>query len=333
MGSEKIAPAQAQRHAVAFTSGREADRRVAGVAAAARIVHTLAQAGAGETWLTIGDGAPLAPATLQDIERLRGMTEVRIVAPAEAPADLEATPAPALSAMAILRATAKPGDGIVSRFFNRPISQRISWAVLAMPGARPIHATIASAVFALILFWGMLAGGKTGLILGGILFQAASIIDGVDGEMARATFRATDFGKTLDSAVDMATNFLFLLGLTVHLGRHGSYVVLWAGLWSLSIMVVGGILVGVRSRAGGAPLSFDLLKRSGRIRGPVDLIFWVMQTLTSRDCYAFLFMVLIIAGLAAEALMVGALVGTIWMLYVFAALLLPRPSVGFRGAA
>jgi phosphatidylglycerophosphate synthase len=238
-----------------------------------------------------------------------------------------------MDAMTILRATAKPGDGIVSRYLNRPISQRISWVVLAIKGARPIHATVASAVFALILFWGMLAGGKAGLILGGILFQAASVIDGVDGEMARATFRATDFGKTLDSAVDMATNFLFLLGLTLHLGRHGSHVVLWSGLWCLAIMVVGGILVGSRSRVGGAPLTFDLLKRSGPVRGPVDLIFWVMQALTSRDCFAFLFMVLIIAGLAAEALMIGALIGTLWMLYVFTTLVLPRSSAGFRGAA
>src|SRR5690349_3064183 len=86
MGSEKSAPAQAQRHAVAFATGREADRRVAGVAAAARIVRGLAEAGAGETWLTIGDGAPLAAATLADIARLRGMTEVWIVAPGGAPA-------------------------------------------------------------------------------------------------------------------------------------------------------------------------------------------------------------------------------------------------------
>src|SRR5437763_7771900 len=126
----------------------------------------------------------------------------------------------------------------------------------------------------------MLAGGKTGLILGAILFQAASVIDGVDGEMARATFRASDLGRTLDSTVDMGTNLLFLLGLTIHLGRHGPPIVLWAGLWSLSIMVVGGLLVGMRSRAGGAPLSFDLLKRSHRIRGAGDMVFWVMQTLT-----------------------------------------------------
>jgi CDP-L-myo-inositol myo-inositolphosphotransferase len=333
MGSEKSAPIEAQRHAVAFASGREADRRVAGVAAAARVVRSLAEAGAGETWLTIGDGAPLAPATLEDIERLRGMTEVRIALPEEAPADLPQVLAPAMSATAILRGTAKPSDGIVSRYFNRPISQRISWVLLGIPGTRPIHATIASGVFAFILFWGMLTSGKAGLILGGLLFQAASVIDGVDGEMARATFRASDWGKTLDSAVDMITNFLFLLGLTIHLGRHGPPVVLWAGLWSLSIMVIGGLLVGLRSRSGGAPLSFDVLKRSVRVRGPVDLIFWVMQTLTSRDCFAFLFMILIILGLAQQALLIGALIGTIWMLYVLVSLVLPRSSAVFRGAA
>ena len=171
------------------------------------------------------------------------------------------------------------------------------------------------------------------MIVGALLFQAAPVLEGVEGEMARASFRASDFGKSLDSALDMATNFLFLLGLTLHLGRHGSHVVLWSGLWTLSIMVVGAILVGVRSRVGGAPLSFDLLKRSGPVRGLVDLIFWVMQALTSRDCFAFLFMVLIILGVASEALVFSAFVATVWMLYVFVTLVLPRSGAGFRGAA
>jgi CDP-L-myo-inositol myo-inositolphosphotransferase len=333
MGSEKSAPAQMQRHAIRFSAGREADRRVAGVAAAARVVHDLAQSGAGEIWLTIGDGRPLAPATLQDIDRLRGMMQVLVVAPGEEPSDLPAIPAPAMDAMTILRGTAKPGDGIVSRYFNRPISQRISWVVLAIPAARPIHATVVAALFALVMFFGMLEGGKGGLILGGILFQAASVIDGVDGEMARATFRATDFGKSLDSAIDMATNFLFVLALTLHLGRHGGHFPHWIGFWSIGLMVTGAVLIGWRTRAGGAPLSFDLLKRSGPVRNVVDLIYWAVQTLTGRDVFAFLFMVLIIAGLAQVALSIFATVGTIWFLYVFISLFLPRSSAGFRGAA
>jgi len=333
MGSEKSASSQAQLHAVAFATGRDADRRIAGVAAAARVVHGLAAAGGGEAWLAIGDGRPLARATLDDIERLRGATEVRIVEPAGVPADIPLNPAPVMDAMTILRGTAKPTDGIVSRYFNRPISQRISWVVLAIPGARPIHATIASALFALVMFWGVLEGGKIWLILGGILFHAASVIDGVDGEMARATFRATDFGKTLDSAVDMATNFLFVLALTLHLGRHGPQYIHWLGFWSIGLMVTGAVLIGWRARAGGAPLSFDLLKRSGPVRNIVDLIYWAVQALTGRDVFAFLFMVLIILGLAHVGLMIFASVGTVWILYVFVSLVLPRSVVGFRGAA
>ena len=333
MGSEKSAPAEERRTAIAFPSGREADRRVAGVAAAARIVHSLAESGTGAIWLTIGDEAVLSAATLADIERLRGAAEVRIVPAGQAPDDLVLWPAPRLNAMDILRATTKPGDGLVSRWFNRPISQRISWLVLLIPGARPIHATIASAAFAVVMFFGMLGGGKAGLMLGGFLFQAASVLDGVDGEMARATYRSTDFGKTLDSALDMATNFLFVLALTIHLGRHGPHHIAWLGYWSLGLMATGAVLIGWRTRAGGAPLSFDLLKRSGPIRNPFDLAFWTVQTLSSRDCFAFLFMILIILGLAHVALGIFASVGTIWILYVVGTLLLPGQRAGYRGAA
>jgi phosphatidylglycerophosphate synthase len=151
--------------------------------------------------------------------------------------------------------------------------------------------------------------------------------------MARATFRATDFGKSLDSAIDMATNFLFVLAFTLHLGRHGPPYIHWLGFWSIGLMVTGAVLIGWRTRAGGAPLSFDLLKRSGPIRNLVDLIYWAVQTLTGRDVFAFLFMVLIIVGLAHVALMIFAFVGTVWILYVFLTLFLPRASAGFRGAA
>jgi hypothetical protein len=65
----------------------------------------------------------------------------------------------------------------------------------------------------------------------------------------------------------------------------------------------------------------------------VDLIYWAVQTLTGRDVFAFLFMVLIIVGLAHVALMIFAFVGTVWILYVFLTLFLPRASAGFRGAA
>ena len=58
-----------------------------------------------------------------------------------------------------------------------------------------------------------------------------------------------------------------------------------------------------------------------------------MQTLTGRDCFAFLFMVLILAGLERIALShLSRASATLWFLYVLidAASALPR---AFRGAA
>ncbi|HVQ09302.1 MAG TPA: CDP-alcohol phosphatidyltransferase family protein [Allosphingosinicella sp.] len=309
----------------AFASAAAADRRIAGVAAAARAVRALADSGASAIRLAIGDGAPLAPATIADIDRLRGAAPVTVAR--------DEGPPPVLpTAWEIVRATGKPSDGLVSRWLNRPISQRITYALLAIPALRPIHVTIFNAMLATIMFAVLLAGGHVGLLAGGLLFHAASVIDGVDGEMARATFRASASGATLDSVVDIATNLLFVFALTVNLALRDHDAIGWIGGWAVTLSILGGVLIAWRTRAGGGPLGFDLLKRSGtRIRGPVDLIYWAVQTLTGRDCFAFLFMVLILTGLERTALSIYAGVGTLWILYVLTTLL-PR-SRPFRRAA
>jgi len=181
--------------------------------------------------LRIGDGAPLAAATIADIERLRGPATITV-----SRGDGPSTPLP--TAWEIVRATGKPGDGLVSRWLNRPISQRLTMIMLAIPGARPIHVTIANAALALIMFAVTLDGGERGLILGGILFQTASVLDGVDGEMARATFRTSKSGATLDSAVDIATNLLFVTALTIHLGLRDRDVIFWVGAWAVTLSIV-----------------------------------------------------------------------------------------------
>ncbi len=326
MESEKTHPP------IQFATAAAADRRIAGVAAAARAVRARAEAGAGEILLRIGDGAPLAPATRADVERLRGPARIAV----ETGAVDHSEPLP--SSWAVVRATAKPGDGLVSRWLNRPVSQRISWLLLqAVPAARPVHVTIFNALLALVMATVLFVpGGEIGLLLGGILFHAASVLDGVDGEMARATWRASPSGATLDSAVDLVTNFLFLAGVTVHLALRDGDEIGWIGGWAIFIMVTGLPLMALRLRADGAPLSFDLLKRSGRLRGPLDLVYWIVQTLSSRDTYAFLFMVLIIAGLERTALSIFTGVATLWFLYLLV-LLYGRPTRRgggrFRGAA
>src|SRR5205085_331769 len=234
----------------AFPSAAAADRLIAGVPAAARAVRKLAEDGTSAILLRIGDGAGLAETTRAEVERLKGA----------ATAAVEAGDGPRLalpSAWEIVRATGKPGDGLVSRWLNRPISQRITWLVLAIPGIRPIHVTVLNGLLALPMFVLLLFGGHMGLLLGAILFHTASVLDGVDGEMARATWRTTAEGASLDSLIDMSINFLFVLGLTIHLAVRDHDVIGWIGAWAIVAMIVGNALIGRRVRAQGAPLGFD----------------------------------------------------------------------------
>jgi len=303
---------------VGFASAGEADRRIAGVAAAARAVQQLATTGAGRICLALADGGSLAPATLADIERVRGKAEVIVEAGVAPPAALPDT-------WQVVRATGKLGDGLVSRWLNRPISQRITWLLLHFLPLRPVHVTAFNALVAVVMLAVLAFGGNAGLIAGGILFHVASVLDGVDGEMARATFRATPRGATLDSLVDMATNFFFLLGFTINLWRRDGALIGWMGVWSMAAMLIGNYLIARHTRARGAPLGYDMFKRSGRITGPVDFVYWSVQTLSSRDCFAFLFMVLILFGLEWVALSIFAGIAVVWFPYVVVSLLLRRP--------
>ena len=122
MGSEKSSAATA-----AFASAAEADRRIAGVAAAARAVRTLADAGADEIRLLIGDGAAPARATRDDIERLRGSARVAVERG-------EGPPLPLPTSWDVIRATGKASDGLVSRWLNRPIPDRHESFARSRPG-------------------------------------------------------------------------------------------------------------------------------------------------------------------------------------------------------
>jgi CDP-L-myo-inositol myo-inositolphosphotransferase len=59
-------------------------------------------------------------------------------------------------------------------------------------------------------------GGYPGLLLGGLLAQFASIIDGCDGEVARLKFQGSDYGGWFDAVLDRYADGFMLFGLTWH---------------------------------------------------------------------------------------------------------------------
>ena len=219
----------------------------------------------------------------------------------------------------LLRRTAKPSDGIISRWLNRPVSRFLSRIMLAIPGARPGHATLLTALTALAMFAALLFGGARGLVAGGILFHLASVLDGVDGEMARVTFRSSRRGAALDTGVDMATNLLFIAGVTLNLALAGRMVLAAEGALALVSLAAGILLLGFVVRRSGRGPSFNILKDkvNGRLSSGVAAAAGrILVFATSRDFFAFFFMVMLILGLEAVAVPMFATSTLLWLLFV-----------------
>lgn len=239
----------------------------------------------------------------------------------------------------ILRSTAKPTDGIVSRHINRPVSQALSAIALRIPGFRPVHATIGTALIAIAMFACLLLGAEGGLIAGALLFQAASIFDGVDGEVSRATWRTSHEGARMDSLIDAATNLAFLLGVAINLQLRGLILGASLGYTGLVLLAMGLFLIGRVAARSNAPFSFDLVKEHYRSKGasrnrpgisvagagsavdekPSQIMQW-LTFMTSRDFFALVFALLIAFGFATLVLALFAIAAAGWLVAVILAL-------------
>jgi len=223
----------------------------------------------------------------------------------------------AAAGRAIIKATAKTTDGLVSRSINRPVSQAITRCLLRFPDIRPIHATMGTAALAALMFAVLvLLGSPAGLVAGAILFQAASVFDGVDGEIARATFRTTARGAMIDSLIDAATNLSFVAGIVINLAQRGRWESAMFGIAGLAMLALGLTLLGSRARRSGAPITFDGLK--GRFRDSGSKWGKWAVWLTMRDFLALASVMLVVAGLADEAIMAFSAIMAVWLAVVLA---------------
>ncbi len=208
----------------------------------------------------------------------------------------------------LLRGSGKSRDGFVSRYLNRPISRAVSQFLVKTP-ITPNFWTILITAFPVIGFLFLIRGSYFGFVVGALLFNVHSILDGCDGEIARAKYLDSEKGPGIDAIGDLIALLLFSIGLGFGLFRsphQGS-----AGQWAfLSEGVLACVFIGLRLgpdhvldllRRGPAAVVFtqddDRLRRSGgRFFG--DRLTSLGFELTKRDVAFFIFLVAIAAGLA-----------------------------------
>jgi len=110
----------------------------------------------------------------------------------------------------LLQSLPSSRDGLISKLINRKVSVPIS-GFIASTGITP---NIVSFANFLVAVASALAFVKGLWLWGGLLAQAASIIDGVDGEVARLKFKATKYGAYFDSILDRYGDALMIFGMT-----------------------------------------------------------------------------------------------------------------------
>ncbi|MBC7131198.1 CDP-alcohol phosphatidyltransferase family protein [Candidatus Bathyarchaeota archaeon] len=101
-------------------------------------------------------------------------------------------------------------DGIVSRHINRKLSRPIARFLAKYPSITPNHATIISFAVSLTSAFSFPLLHPA---IGGILAQLASILDGVDGDLAVITNRTSAFGGFLDTMLDRYSDVAILAGM------------------------------------------------------------------------------------------------------------------------
>jgi hypothetical protein len=238
-----------------------------------------------------------------------------------------------------LRGSGKSQDGFVSRYLNRPISRVVTRLLLRFP-TTPNAWTLLIFPIPILASLILLNGTYWSFLWGLVLFQVFSILDGCDGEIARAKFLESERGRRLDDLFDVLSNMLLVVGLGFGLFRQGNlaghfgrlYIV--EGLVAAALIGVNEFYLATRQGRGeqgkSTPLSGalyprhrQLVERSGMLVLGEKFASWLIQ-LTKRDV-AMLFFVFLAA--------IGAPVLILHLLFVVTAVSLAlalKASAGSR---
>lgn len=184
------------------------------------------------------------------------------------------------------RSLTKESDGPISRYLNRPISSRISMALAHLP-IHPDAVSLVAFLVGLAAAWALWAGRG---LLGAALATASSILDGVDGEIARLQVRTSPGGALLDGVLDRLADAAMLAGLgawAIAAGADPRHVV------ALAVVATAGSMLSMATK--------DRITALGIPPAPER---WIGFLMGGRDARLFEISVLGLLGLPVAALVV-----------------------------
>lgn len=152
--------------------------------------------------------------------------------------------------------TTKPTDRFILKWVKVNLSARITPRLTLWPWIAPWHITLASAIL------GCLAGFVFAMGIGwlaGVIAAFSQVLDGVDGQLARMTGRASKSGAFWDSVLDRYSDGAMVIGMIVYLVRLPFPLEPWLLILVGAMALVGSNLISYSS-ARAEVLSLDLGK-------------------------------------------------------------------------
>ena len=185
-------------------------------------------------------------------------------------------------------------NGYVSRHINRKMSEPVA-RLLARTKVTPNQMSWAAFCIAVVSFLSFILGQN---IIAGLLVQLSSIVDGIDGSLARLKGKTTEFGGFLDSVLDRYADIFIVLGLTLWSLSNESY----PGIWIAGFLAITGTICISYTRARINPNHRHLFDKG-------------LKSLASREIRLFLIMLGAIIGQAYFCLITIAAITNLVVLY------------------
>ncbi|MDH4132602.1 MAG: CDP-alcohol phosphatidyltransferase family protein [Gemmatimonadota bacterium] len=221
----------------------------------------------------------------------------------------------------LLNSLIKPTDGLIARAVNRPVSLRVTRALLDT-SLTPNQMTLIAAGFGFAAVMAVAVGGAPWLFPGALLLHVQSVLDGCDGEISRLKYIRSRAGEWMDQLFDDFINVGFFAAAGMALFRAGLH-------WALGVTLIGVVLHIVYQVAlytalltkGGGSGSVTSVRWWGQkdwaaaeaapaVRTPLTIARDAVEIATRRDFFCFLWIPTTAVGLGGIAL--------VWIALIFA---------------
>jgi phosphatidylglycerophosphate synthase len=168
----------------------------------------------------------------------------------------------------------KPTDRFVLKWIKLHLAAHVTPWLAGAGWVRPVHVTVASALL------GVTAGVLLAVRCGwqaGCVAAVAQVLDGVDGQLARLTQRASRAGAFWDSVLDRYADGALMIGATIYALRVSVGVPAWLVAAAGALALIGGGLISfssARAAALGIDLGAPTLASKGTRTGVMILAAW-----------------------------------------------------------